>query len=117
MSHCHISVTPNVFKFIGPSNDGRRHGRGIYLFDMKIRFSLENVQWKKLGFLGKKAEATFVAYIKRLPVFSARRVLQFGDLAKLLYAHRKVMLILFLTKLLCRAILFNYLTLMPAESN
>jgi hypothetical protein len=25
-------VTPQVFQFIGPSNDGRRHGRGTYLF-------------------------------------------------------------------------------------
>jgi hypothetical protein len=25
-------VTLNVFKLIGPSNDGRRHGRGTYLF-------------------------------------------------------------------------------------
>jgi hypothetical protein len=24
-------VTPQVFQFIGPSNDGRRHGRGTYL--------------------------------------------------------------------------------------
>jgi hypothetical protein len=25
-------VTPQVFQFIGPSNDGRRHGRGTHLF-------------------------------------------------------------------------------------
>jgi hypothetical protein len=25
-------VSPKVFKLIGPSNDGRRHGRGTYLF-------------------------------------------------------------------------------------
>jgi hypothetical protein len=25
-------VTLKVFKLIGPSNDGRRHGRGTYLF-------------------------------------------------------------------------------------
>jgi hypothetical protein len=25
-------VTPQVLQFIGPSNDGRRHGRGTYLF-------------------------------------------------------------------------------------
>jgi hypothetical protein len=25
-------VTLKVFKLIGPSNDGRRHGRGPYLF-------------------------------------------------------------------------------------
>jgi hypothetical protein len=29
--HCDTSVTPKVFKFIGPSKDGRRHGRGTYL--------------------------------------------------------------------------------------
>jgi hypothetical protein len=28
-------VTPQVFKFIGPSNDSRRHGRGTYLFVME----------------------------------------------------------------------------------
>jgi hypothetical protein len=28
-------VTPQVFQFIGPSNDGRRHGRGTYLFSVK----------------------------------------------------------------------------------
>jgi hypothetical protein len=28
-------VTPQVFQFIGPSNDGRRHGRGTYLFCLK----------------------------------------------------------------------------------
>jgi hypothetical protein len=27
-------VTLKVFKLIGPSNDGRRHGRGTYLFVM-----------------------------------------------------------------------------------
>jgi hypothetical protein len=26
------TMTPQVFQFIGPSNDGRRHGRGTYLF-------------------------------------------------------------------------------------
>jgi hypothetical protein len=29
-------VTLKVFKLIGPSNDGRRHGRGTYLFVRKI---------------------------------------------------------------------------------
>jgi hypothetical protein len=29
-------VTPQVFQFIGPSNDGRRHGRGTYLFIIVI---------------------------------------------------------------------------------
>jgi hypothetical protein len=32
MRHCYTSVTPKVFKFIGPSKDGQRHGRGTYLF-------------------------------------------------------------------------------------
>jgi hypothetical protein len=34
MHYCvwHTSVTPKVFKFIGPSIDSRRHGRGTYLF-------------------------------------------------------------------------------------
>jgi hypothetical protein len=27
-------VTPQVFQFIGPSNESRRHGRGTYLFKM-----------------------------------------------------------------------------------
>jgi hypothetical protein len=30
--HFNTFVTPQVFQFIGPSNDGRRHGRGTYLF-------------------------------------------------------------------------------------
>jgi hypothetical protein len=29
-------VTPKVFKFIGPSNDSRRHGRGTYLFVLSL---------------------------------------------------------------------------------
>jgi hypothetical protein len=29
-------VTLKVFKLIGPSNDGRRHGRGTYLFIEQI---------------------------------------------------------------------------------
>jgi hypothetical protein len=29
---CNITVTPNVFQFIGPSNDGRKHGRATYMF-------------------------------------------------------------------------------------
>jgi hypothetical protein len=32
MWHYNTFVTPQVFQFIGPSNDGRRHGRGTYLF-------------------------------------------------------------------------------------
>jgi hypothetical protein len=32
---CDTSVTPKVFQFIGPSNDGRRHGRGTFLFMSK----------------------------------------------------------------------------------
>jgi predicted RNA-binding protein YlxR (DUF448 family) len=28
-------VTLKVFKLIGPSNDGQRHGRGTYLFSKK----------------------------------------------------------------------------------
>jgi hypothetical protein len=32
MWHYNSFVTPQVFQFIGPSNDGRRHGRGTYLF-------------------------------------------------------------------------------------
>jgi hypothetical protein len=31
-------VTPKVFKFSGPSNDGRRHGRGTYLFILRSVF-------------------------------------------------------------------------------
>jgi hypothetical protein len=31
-------VTLKVFKLIGPSNDGRRHGRGTYLFVKKEAF-------------------------------------------------------------------------------
>jgi hypothetical protein len=30
------SWTPKVMKFIGPSNDGRRHGRGTYLFLLQM---------------------------------------------------------------------------------
>jgi hypothetical protein len=29
-------LTPKVFKFIGTPNDGRRHGRGTYLFIRKL---------------------------------------------------------------------------------
>jgi hypothetical protein len=29
-------VTLKVFKLIGPSNDGRRHGRGTYLFFQRM---------------------------------------------------------------------------------
>jgi hypothetical protein len=32
MRHFEMFVTPKVFKFIGPYNDCRRHGRGTYLF-------------------------------------------------------------------------------------
>jgi hypothetical protein len=32
MWHFDMFVTLKVFKLIGPSNDGRRHGRGTYLF-------------------------------------------------------------------------------------
>jgi hypothetical protein len=32
MWHVDMFVTLKVFKLIGPSNDGRRHGRGTYLF-------------------------------------------------------------------------------------
>jgi hypothetical protein len=32
MWYCTTFVTPQVFQFIGPSNDGRMHGRGTYLF-------------------------------------------------------------------------------------
>jgi hypothetical protein len=31
MWHYNTFVTPQVFQFIGPSNDGQRHGRGTYL--------------------------------------------------------------------------------------
>jgi hypothetical protein len=33
--HYSTFVRPQVFQFIGPSNDGRRHGRGTYLFLLK----------------------------------------------------------------------------------
>jgi hypothetical protein len=36
------SLTTNVFQYIGPSNDGRRHGRGNYLFDTRIEISTSN---------------------------------------------------------------------------
>jgi hypothetical protein len=32
--HLYTSVTPKVFKFNRASNDGRRHSRGTYLFDL-----------------------------------------------------------------------------------
>jgi hypothetical protein len=42
-------VTLKVFKLIGPSNDGRRHGRGTYLFFVKrintVRWELELFPW------------------------------------------------------------------------
>jgi hypothetical protein len=31
-------VTTQVFQFIGPSNDGRRHGRGTYLLMLQKCF-------------------------------------------------------------------------------
>jgi hypothetical protein len=37
VNNCDTSVTPNVFQIIEPSNDGRRHGRGTYLFLEKSR--------------------------------------------------------------------------------
>jgi hypothetical protein len=36
MWHNNTFVTQQVF--IGPSNDGRRHGRGTYLFIFKLGF-------------------------------------------------------------------------------
>jgi hypothetical protein len=33
-------VTLKVFKLIGPYNDGRRHGRGTYLFILDLACSL-----------------------------------------------------------------------------
>jgi hypothetical protein len=50
-------VTLKVFKLIGPSNDGRRHGRGTYLFlmdcnpqsDPKINARCNPTQdWKRI---------------------------------------------------------------------
>jgi hypothetical protein len=39
MRHYDTYVTPKVFKFIGPSNDIRRHNsRGTYLFPWKLYF-------------------------------------------------------------------------------
>jgi hypothetical protein len=34
MWHFDMFVTLKVFKLIGPSNDGRRHGRGTYLLTL-----------------------------------------------------------------------------------
>jgi hypothetical protein len=52
VTHCHTIwqfdkyVTPKVFKFIGPSNDGRRHGRGTYLFGFdQSKFVGLQVKW------------------------------------------------------------------------
>jgi hypothetical protein len=42
-------VTLKVFKLIGPSNDGRRHGRGTYLFiyDLFSNYELKNaMHWR-----------------------------------------------------------------------
>jgi hypothetical protein len=36
MQHCDTSVTSKVLKFIGPSKDGRRQGRGTYLFSVLL---------------------------------------------------------------------------------
>jgi hypothetical protein len=36
-------VILKFFKLIGPSNDGRRHGRGTYLFIMTLVSSLDTV--------------------------------------------------------------------------
>jgi hypothetical protein len=33
--YCDTSVTPKVFQFIVPSNDGRRHGRGTNLYFLR----------------------------------------------------------------------------------
>jgi hypothetical protein len=41
-------VTLKVFKLIGPSNDGRRHGRGTYLFRAELRL---NMSYKPLACL------------------------------------------------------------------
>jgi hypothetical protein len=38
MWHYNTFVTPQVFQFIGPSNDGRRHGRGTYLLVSNLPF-------------------------------------------------------------------------------
>jgi hypothetical protein len=37
-------VTLKVFKLIGPSNDGRRHGRGTYLFPLSPSTSIRSAQ-------------------------------------------------------------------------
>jgi hypothetical protein len=33
-------VTLKVYKLIGPSNDGQRHGRGTYLFIVQLMWTL-----------------------------------------------------------------------------
>jgi hypothetical protein len=41
MQHCDTPVTLKVFKFIGPSKEGRRHGRGTYLFKANSKLFLK----------------------------------------------------------------------------
>jgi hypothetical protein len=54
-------VTPQVFQFIGPSNDGQRHGRGTYLFYTDVEFILEGmigkVSYSHDGISNKKLKA------------------------------------------------------------
>jgi hypothetical protein len=41
-------VTPQVFQFIGPSNDGQRHGRGTYLFFVAA-VSVSVLAWQRVA--------------------------------------------------------------------
>jgi hypothetical protein len=53
--HLNTFVTPQVFQCIGPSNDGRRHGRGTYLFTLEWDRELANPrewdrEWEQINF-------------------------------------------------------------------
>jgi hypothetical protein len=98
VTHCHIMehfdmfVTLKVFKLIGPSNDGRRHGRGTYLFALELLFftleslfftleslffTLDAAAWKKVIPAWKKVISAWKKYF-----FSSWPAWKKVDLAK-----------------------------------
>jgi hypothetical protein len=74
-------VTPQVFQFIGPSNDGRRHGRGTYLLIINVRnqmiIPLIQAKYAKIKLavgkegadkkLQQSAYVSFVTQLKEIP--------------------------------------------------
>jgi hypothetical protein len=62
LNRCDTSVTPNVFQYIGPSNVGRRHGRGTYLlvrFPVALLHAITPFEWPH----GNRARAFFLCVL------------------------------------------------------